>query len=123
MDFVRPITAAFDAPYTKRFAMPLMEPATEATLMMEPPPRLQHFRQEITDYDIVTAHIEIEGEIPILVGALQYGPVMHESGAVENYIWHAYFGSDSRDIAILQNVQLANFNPRGAFEFSELLLI
>ena len=38
MDLVSPITAALLAPYTKRLGMPLMLPATEAMLTIEPPP-------------------------------------------------------------------------------------
>ena len=37
-DLVKPITAALVAPYTKRFGAPLMLPATDATLMIEPLP-------------------------------------------------------------------------------------
>lgn len=37
-DFVRPMTAAFDAPYTKRFGTPFTLDAADDMLMIEPPP-------------------------------------------------------------------------------------
>src|SRR5204862_2872079 len=38
-DFVNPMTAAFVAPYTQRFGIPLMLEAIEATLTIDPPSR------------------------------------------------------------------------------------
>src|SRR6266496_2550793 len=40
---VRPITAAFDAPYAKRLGSPLIDDAIDAMLMMLPPPAASIF--------------------------------------------------------------------------------
>ena len=67
----------------------------------------------------MAAHIEVEGKIPVLVGALQDGAVMHETGAIEEDVGCTDFGSELRNIGVLKDVEPAYFNARRALQFSE----
>ena len=71
----------------------------------------------------MAAHIEVEGEIPVLVGALQNGAVMHEPGAVEYDVRRTDFGRELRYLRVLENVELAYFNARRAFQLGEFCLV
>ena len=71
--------------------MPRIEEAPEAMLTIEPDfPRvcrpLEHARQEGADRPVHRLHVEVEGEIPVLLGAFEHRAVMHEAGAVEEHV-------------------------------------
>src|SRR6185436_18395429 len=84
---------------------------------------LQHFRQKAADHDVVAAHIQIEREIPILVRTLQDGAVMDEPRTIENDVWRAHFGSHLCNVSVLEHVEFAYFNTRGAFEFGQFCIV
>ena len=51
--------------------------------MIEPPPRLQHRRQEGADHAVHRAHVEVEGEVERQLVALEDGAGVDVAGAVE----------------------------------------
>jgi hypothetical protein len=55
-------------------------------LTIEPPPFCQHAGQEGLDHPEHAAHVEIEGEPPLLVGGVEHRAVMDEARAIEQHI-------------------------------------
>ena len=55
---------------------------------------LQHAGQECLDRAMHRLDVEIEREVPVLFGALEYAAVVHVAGAVDEHVERAVFGGD-----------------------------
>src|SRR5262249_48292111 len=53
---------------------------------------LQHAREERLDHSMHRFHVEIEGEVPILLGAVEHAAMMHVAGAVDEHVECAELG-------------------------------
>src|SRR5262249_46848211 len=49
-------------------------------------------REECLDHSMHRFHVEIEGEVPILLGAVEHAAMMHVAGAVDEHVERAELG-------------------------------
>ena len=63
--------------------MPRTELAPDAMFTIDPPPFRQHRRQERLDRAVHRLDVQIEGELPVLVGAFEHRAVRHIARGIE----------------------------------------
>jgi hypothetical protein len=78
--------------------------APDAMLMIEPRCG-QHGGQEGLDRAVHRAHVEVEGEAPLLLGAVEHGAVVHEAGGIEEHVHARVPGGRGPDRLGLQHVE------------------
>ena len=74
-------------------------------LTIEPAAFLQHRRQERLDGAVHRLDVEVEGEVPVLLGAVEHAAVMHVAGAVDENVERAEFPLTSFAIASTASVE------------------
>ena len=102
--------------------MPRTDDAPEAMLTMEPPALLQHARQQRLDRAVHGLDVEVEGEVPILVGAFENRALMHEAGRIDENVERPGPSGDElpRRIRVRSTSSAALLRPLQPFELRDI---
>ena len=87
--------------------------------MMLPRPAalvLQHAGQRGLDRPVLRAHVQVQREVPFLVGRLQHRAVVDEAGAVEQHVDRRHGVDHARDRLLVQDVEGHATHARHALE-------
>ena len=84
---------------------------------------LQHGRQEGPDDPVHAADIQVEGEVPVLLAAVQDRAVMNIAGAVHQDIDGAHFGGQRLDRLRVEHVERTDRQTFGPLQFGKLFQI
>ena len=85
--------------------------------------RFQHAGQERADRPVHRFDVEVERKIPILVGAIEHGAVMHEAGGIEQDVGLAGALGHRGDGCAVARVEFCDFRDAFALERRKLALV
>ena len=91
--------------------------------MMEPLPLRQHARQERLDRAVHGLDVEVEGEVPVLVGAVEHRAVMHEARRVEQHVDRAQPLGLRLDGLGVARIELHALGDAGLLQLAERRLV